>query len=341
VDVADAVAGQANFATVPPSDFAQALGGAQPVGTKVGVGDTLEVTIWEAAPPALFGTANLSSDIGSPVATSSANTLPGFLVGPSGSISVPFAGDIPVVGRTSRQIEKEIVRRLQGRAHLPQAEVRIARNVASTVSVLGEVRNPGVIPLTPHGERILDAISEAGGTTDPLDRMTIQVTRGPIVRRIAARELISNPQDNVVLTTGDVVTALYQPYSFTVLGAAGKNDEVRFEGAGLTLSQALGRVGGLAAARADPKGVFIFRWERPLELGTQSETANVDSPGAIPVIYQADLKDPRVYFAAQRFQMHDGDVLYVSDSSTADLQRFINLIASSILPFSAAKNIAQ
>ena len=38
------------------------------------------------------------------------------------------------------------------------------------------------------------------------------------------------------------MTAFFQPYSFTVLGAAGKNDEIRFEGAGITLSQALGRM---------------------------------------------------------------------------------------------------
>jgi polysaccharide export outer membrane protein len=168
--------------------------------------------------------------------------------------------------------------------------------------------------------------------------MTIQVTRGPIVRRIAARDLIADPRNNVVLKSGDVITALYQPYSFTVLGAAGKNDEVRFEGVGLSLSQALGRVGGLASDRADPKGVFIFRWEHPADM---PNAASGSSSLGIPVIYRADLKDPATYFAAQRFRMRDGDVLYISNSSVADLQRFVNLIASSILPFSAVKTITQ
>lgn len=318
--------------------FAEALGGAEPVGTRVGVGDTLEVTIWEASPPALFGTARLDSGIGSGIAVSQPNTLPGIQVGPSGTITIPFAGQVPAAGRTLRQIEEEIVHRLEGKAHLPQAQVRIARNVTATVSVLGDVKNPSEIPLTPHGERILDALSEAGGTSEPLDRMTIQVTRGAIVRRIAARELIGDPRNNVVLKSGDVITALYQPYSFTVLGAAGKNDEVRFEGVGLSLSQALGRVGGLASDRADPKGVFIFRWEHPSD--TPNAAFGISSPG-IPVIYRADLKDPATYFAAQRFRMRDGDILYISNSSVADLQRFVNLIASSILPFSTVKTITQ
>jgi polysaccharide export outer membrane protein len=69
--------------------------------------------------------------------------------------------------------------------------------------------------------------------------------------------------------------------------------------------------------------------------------ASGSSSLGIPVIYRADLKDPATYFAAQRFRMRDGDVLYISNSSVADLQRFVNLIASSILPFSAVKTITQ
>lgn len=337
-DITEAVATQTAQPDGSTNSFSDDLGGAQPVGTQVGVGDTLEVTIWEASPPALFGTARLDSGIGSGIAVSQPNTLPGMQVGPSGTITVPFAGQVPAAGRTLRQIEEEIVRRLQGRAHLPQVQVRIVRNVTATVSVLGSVKNPSEIPLTPHGERILDALSEAGGTSEPLDRMTVQVTRGPIVRRIAARDLIADPRNNVVLKSGDVVTVLYQPYSFTVLGAAGKNDEVRFEGAGLSLSQALGRIGGLATDRADPKGVFIFRWMHP---GDGPKTTSANSSGVIPVIYRADLKDPATYFAAQRFRMRDGDILYISNSPVADLQRFVNLIASSILPFSTVRTITQ
>jgi polysaccharide export outer membrane protein len=337
-DITEAVATANVRSGSSAENFAEALGGAEPVGTRVGVGDTLAVTIWEASPPALFGAERLDSGIGSGIAVSQPNTLSGMQVGPSGTITIPFAGEVPAAGRTLRQIEQEIVRRLQGKAHLPQAQVRIERNVTTTVAVLGDVKNPGEIPLTPHGERILDALSEAGGTSEPLDRMTVQITRGPIVRRIAARDLIADPRNNVVLKSGDVVTALYQPYSFTVLGAAGKNDEVRFEGVGLSLSQALGRIGGLAADRADSKGVFIFRWEH---LAAAANGASVDPSDAVPVIYRADLKDPATYFAAQRFRMRDGDVLYVSNSSVADLQRFVNLIASSILPFSAVKTITQ
>jgi polysaccharide export outer membrane protein len=182
---------------------------------------------------------------------------------------------------------------------------------------------------------VLDAVSAVGGTNDPLDRTTIQLTRGDIVRRMAAEDIIADPRNNVVLASGDVITALYQPYSFTVLGAAGKNEEVRFEATGLTLSQALGRVGGLRSDTADPKGVFVFRWQRPTNPTTGAQAAGQ----GVPVIYRIDLKQPATYLAAQKFEMEDGDVLYVSNSPVSDFQRFVSLVATSILPISAARAV--
>lgn len=329
VDVTQGVAQQLSQASADQKDvFARDLSGAQPVGTTVGIGDTVDVTIWEASPPALFGTATLDSSTGSFIQTSQPNSLPGFLVGPSGTITIPFAGEIQAAGRSVHDIEREIVRRLQGRAHQPQAIVRISRNVATTVTVLGDVKQPGQIPLTPHGERVLDALSAVGGTDAPLDRMTVQLTRGTIVRKMAVADIVTNPANNVVLKSGDVLTALYQPNSFTVLGAAGKNDEVRFEGTGISLSQALGRIGGLRSDSGDPKGVFIFRWQKPDAAGQR-----------VPVIYRVDLKQPETYLAAQNFEMRNGDVLYVSNSAVSEFQRFLGLVASSILPVSRATTI--
>ena len=51
---------------------------------------------------------------------------------------------------------------------------------------------------------------------------------------------------------GDVVTALLQPHSFTVLVAAGCNDEIRYEALGVKLSEALVRTGGLQDGQRKP-----------------------------------------------------------------------------------------
>lgn len=114
--------------------FAGVLGGVRPVGTAVETGDAVEVTIWEAPPATLFGGPTADTRIGTPISTSRPTVLPELLVGPEGTISVPFAGAVPARGRTLREIEEEIVRRLRGRANAPQAQVRLSRNVTSTVT---------------------------------------------------------------------------------------------------------------------------------------------------------------------------------------------------------------
>lgn len=318
--------------------FAEDIGDAQPVGTIVGVGDALEVTIWEAPPALLFGGGTFDTRIGTQPVGSRPDVLPQLVVGPSGSITVPFAGQVPAAGRSLRDIEQTIVARLRGKAHQPQALVRLARNATANVAVLGDVVTAGRVPLTPRGERLLDALALAGGTRQPVERMTVQVTRGDRTVTMPLQAVVRNSRQNIILQRDDVVTALYQPFAFTVLGAAGKNEEVRFEGVGLSLSQALGRIGGLQDMRADPKGVFLFRLEDTQRIrGLLPAQASL--PGnQTPVIYQVDLKQPQTYFAAQQFSMRDGDVLFISNSPTADFQRFVNILASSVLPAVSVTN---
>jgi len=126
-----------------------------------------------------------------------------------------------------------------------------------------------------------------------------------------------------------VMTAMYQPYSFTSLGATGKNEEIPFEGTGLTLSQALGRVSGLQDMRANVSGVFIFRMEKPEAIG---ESADGDNDRLVPVIYRINMRDPATFFVAQSFPIRNKDILYVSNAKLADIQKFVNVVASSVLP---------
>jgi polysaccharide export outer membrane protein len=231
-----------------------------------------------------------------------------------------------------REIERTIVARLRGKANQPQVIARIARNATANVAVVGEVGSAGRYPLTPRGERLLDVIALAGGTKQPLDRMTVQVTRGSTSATMPLQAVVRDARNNIVLARDDIVTAIFQPNSFVVLGAAGRNEEVRFEGNGLTLSQALGRLGGLQDMRADPKGVFLFRWESAERMRDVVDTPLVPPEGPVPVIFQVNLKEPETFFASQNFAMKNGDVIFISNSPASDFQRFVNLVASTVLP---------
>ena len=309
--------------------FSEELGEGTPVGTVVGRGDVLDVAIWEAPPAALFGP---SSDLRS-VSGGRGTALPEQMVDSDGQIVVPFIGQVQAAGRAPQAIARDITSRLTGIAHRPQAVVRLVRNAAANVTVVGDVMSSSRVPLTARGERVLDVLALAGGVKQPVNKTTIQITRGSKVVSLPLESVIRDPSQNVRLQPEDVMTALFQPFSFTALGAIGKNDEVPFEGTGLTLAQALGRISGLQDTRSDVKGVFIFRLEDPQAFAPMSSEAVKATPdGKVPVIYRINMKDPATFFVAQSFPMRNRDVLYVSNAPLADIQKFVNVIYSTLLP---------
>ncbi len=313
------------------------LGDVAPFNTVVGNGDTLDVTIWEAPPAALFGVMSAgSSAVG---LAGRSPDIPDQMVDSNGQISIPFVGKVTAVDRTPTQIASEIERRLRGVAHLPQVVVRRIDNSTANVTIVGDVADSKRMPLTPKGERLLDALASAGGTKQPIGKLMVQVTRGSHVASMPLERVIQDPLQNIRLAPDDVVTLLYQPYSFTALGAVGANAEVPFEGTGMTLAQALGRVGGLKDERSDPKGVFIFRMENRLAV---DDGATISTPNAasetVPVIYRVNLKDPASFFLAQRFEIRNRDVIYISNSPTADLQKFLGLLSQATFSLTGIGN---
>jgi len=338
VDVNDEVARRV-LAVQRTGSFSDSLESKTPPGYVVGAGDALEVSVWEAPPAALFGAAVVDPSAG--LATTRQTTFPEQMVNADGVINVPFAGAVSVVGKSPQQIETIIVKRFAGKANQPQVLVRVIRNATSNVTVVGEVGQSMRMPLTPKGERILDAVAAAGGVRQPVGKTTLQLSRSGKVVSMPLDSVIQDPVQNIYLHPGDVVTALFQPLSFTSLGATGKNEEINFEAKGITLAQALGRVSGLHDAQANAQGVFIFRFENPDALSAEGRNALRTPDGKVPVVYRVDLKDPRSFLVAQNFPVKDKDVMYVANAPAAELQKFLNVLTSSIFSVSSLVNLSN
>jgi polysaccharide export outer membrane protein len=311
--------------------FSESLGQSSETANSIGPGDVLEVNIWEAPPATLFGATG--GDARSGMASGSrATTLPDQVVDRDGTILVPFAGKIAAAGRTLQAIEADVVKRLNGKAHLPEVMVRRTRNHSSTVTIVGEVASSTKMPLTPSGERLLDALAAAGGVRQPVNKTTVQITRGAEYHALPLETVIRDPRQNVPLRAGDVVTALFQPLSFTALGATGKNEEINFEAQGITLAQALARAGGLIDSRSDAQGVFVFRLEPEAALSWPRQPASATPEGMVPVVYRIDLKKPSSFFVMQSFAINNRDIVYVSNAPAAELHKFLNLVFSVAYP---------
>jgi polysaccharide export outer membrane protein len=330
VDVTEAIA-RTLYSKRHHADFSEALGDSQAFRQRLGIGDTLEVSIWEAPPATLFGAGQLGGS--GTAGNEHATVLPDQVIDGDGDISIPFIGAVQAAGRTPTQLQRDITSRLRNMAHEPQVLVKLSHNATSYVTVVGDVVNSNRLPLTAHGERVLDALAASGGVRQPIGKMTIQITRGNTVASMPLDHVIRNPRQNVPLNAGDVVTALFQPDSFIALGATGKNEEIDFEGQGITLAQALARAGGLQDSRSDAQGVFVFRLENANALNNWPTTpVRTTADGKVPVIYRLDLRDPNSFIVAQSFMIDDKDLLYVSNAPVTELQKVLNLFFSVAYP---------
>jgi polysaccharide export outer membrane protein len=341
VDV-DAAVARRLLESRPTTLFSDLFSSTRSSNEVVGPGDVLEVSIWEAPPAVLFSSAVKDAAFlsNASVAPSGVTTFPAQMVGREGSIYVPFAGKTPAAGKSLEDIESAITEKLRGKANQPQVLVRLAANNTAYVTIVGEVTKSARMALTPRGESLLDALAAAGGTTRPVEKITIQVTREAIVYALPLDTIIRDPHQNIVLRSGDIVTALYQPSSFTAMGATGKSDEINFESQGISLAQALARAGGVIDSRSNAEGVFVFRFEsddanRPANAKTSAQKDK------IPVIYRLNLKDPRSLFVAQSFPMKDKDILYVANAPAAELQKFLNLLVSTVYPIEGAISLSR
>lgn len=317
--------------------FSQTLGNERVVSRRIGAGDVIEVSIWEAAPATLFGA---TSAVGtSLITTSHATTLPEQPVDDDGFITVPFAGRVMAAGKTIQEVQQEIISGLRGKANQPEVLVRLTRNLSSNATVVGEVNVSTRVPLVPGNERLLDALAAAAGVRQPVNKMTIQVTRAENVYSLPLETIIRDPKQNVPLLPGDVVTALFQPYSFTALGATGKNEEVNFETQGISLAQALARSGGLLDARSNARGVFIFRFEPKNALKWPHEPVMTTPDNLVPAVFRIDLTDPQSFFIMQSFPIENRDILYVSNAPITEMQKFLNVLFSVAYPVLAVKQV--
>ncbi len=320
------------------ASFSDVFPGGVPNNYVVRPGDVLEVSVWEAPPAMLFGAITLDPQIGP--ATTNAITFPEQMVGPDGMISMPFAGRIAVRGRRTIDIESAIVKRLQGKANNPQVLVRIAQNNTSNVTVVGEVSQSTQMPLTPKGERLLDALAAGGGVKQSVNRVAIQLSRDDITATMALDSIIRDPKQNIGLKPGDVVTALFQSQSFSVLGATGKNEEIQFE------AQVFHWCRPWRAPEAWSTTVpmhveYSSFASRNLNWWTVIRLMGSAVQGPVPVVYLVDLRDPKSFFVTQNFPIQNGDVIYVSNAPAAEFQKFLRLVVSVAVPSVTLNNAVQ
>jgi polysaccharide biosynthesis/export protein len=299
---------------------------------KLGIGDIVSVTVFEAAAGGLFIPAEAGVRPGNFV------TLPNQPIDTRGNLTVPYAGLVPAAGKTPAEISREIVNRIKDRAIEPQVEVALVTQNSSLITVIGEVNvattaSPtGRVPAQWSGERILDVITRAGGLKDQGQDTWVVLERQGRRAAVPFGSLVYEPGNNIWAWPGDTIYLYKEPQTFLAFGATGIQGQFPFT-AGvassawrMTLAEGVAAAGGLLDLQADPGSVFLYRRE-PRELAERLgvDCSKMEGP-TVPVVYSTSFADPAGYFLASRVQMHNKDVIFVANAQSVDITKFANFL---------------
>lgn len=285
----------------------------------IGPGDRLLVAIFEPS-GSLFGQRSGNDGV-----RAGNSTLPLLSVDRNGAVSVPFAGAVQVAGLTTTEAAAAVRRALQGRVGNPQVTVAIEESLSNTVTVLGEVNQPGRAPLLINGDTILDAIAAVGGAARPVEDIQVQVRRGARTYSAPLSAVSTEFAENVRLQRGDQVNLVYTPRRYRTFGAVGAVRDTEMPAGVTTLAAALGNAGGLNDNFANARSVLVFRFERP-EVAAALGLTQPATVRGVPVVYRLNLEEASGFFTANDFVVQPEDIIYAPRSMSAEVRKFFELV---------------
>jgi polysaccharide export outer membrane protein len=127
---------------------------------------------------------------------------------PDGKISLPLAGDLVATGQTPAGLREAITTALRDYVTNPVVTVIVVETQLPTISVMGEVNDPGSVPLK-GPMTVLEALAAAGGFKDFANTKNITIRRPTAagVQRIKFnyKQAVKADSEPVYVQAGDVI----------------------------------------------------------------------------------------------------------------------------------------
>ena len=129
------------------------------------------------------------------------------VVRPDGKISLPLIGELSVSGRTAIELQKEVAQKLTKYIEQPTVNVIVKEVNSAKVSVMGEVKTPGMYKIRDRAT-VFDAVALAGGFTEYAKRNKVTLIR--IGSNGQQQQFVINVDDQLKGRKGDLFYIL--PY---------------------------------------------------------------------------------------------------------------------------------
>ena len=210
----------------------------------------------------------------------------------------------------------------------PQLDVRVVAYRSQKVYVVGEVNNPGVLPLDDLPLMIADAISLSGGLTENAHKSGVNVSRDGVVHQIDLRALYdyADASQNLMLKHGDIVNVLDRSQQKVFLMGEVRNpSSVEIINGRLGLARALAEAAGVNQFTANPSAIYVVRG------------SNKDKPQ----IFHLDAQYATGMLLAERFAMQAQDVVFVDTAGISSWNRVSTQLLPSISIIGIADSVSR
>ena len=286
-------------------------GGGRQTGT-IRAGDRLDLVVWDSNETSLLTTLGARQV-----------PLTQLTVAPDGKIFVPYLDRVHVAGKTTEAARTEIQERLTVIAPSAQVQLAMTPGRANSVDLVGGVGAPGSFPLTDGSMTVLNLIALGGGVSSAMANPLVRLSRSGNTYVTSLNRLYENPELDTVVQGGDQVIVVEDTRKFLALGAAGKEQIVKFPTDRPTALEAIASIGGVNDSRGDPKAILILR-----EYPSSAISNGVRGPVAKRVIFIIDMTTADGLFSAGRFRINPDDVIYVSESPLTAFNTISGLVGS-------------
>lgn len=279
----------------------------RPQSYQIHPGDTLLVTVWD------------HPELSTPAGSQQQAVANGRQVQPDGGFFFPYAGRTNISGKTIEEVRSMLASKLGRYLNDPQVDVNVV-GYGGQVSLAGAFTTTAPQQITPVPLTLSQAIGRAGVNVAQADLSGLVLTRDGTSYRLDQDALNRNGAiaPDIYLKPGDQI---FMPFNdrkeVYVVGEVKTPQALTFKTTDLTLTQALGRVGGVDPTTSKASAVYVIRGAEDVQ----------KTPATV---YHLNARSPVAFALADRFMLRPGDVVFVGPAGVTRWNRLVN----QLLPFS-------
>lgn len=279
---------------------------------RIGPRDILSITVWDhpelTIPAGEFRTAEAA----------------GHIVAEDGTIFFPYAGKVNVAGKSIVEVREALTRAIAGKIANPQLDVRVAAYRSQRAYVVGEVKKPGVLPITDVPMSVVEAINLAGDTTPEAALSRITLTRKGQVVPIDLQAIYEKGDfsQNHLLQDGDILqVADRNLQKVFVLGEVERPSALLMHKGRMTLAEAIGEAGGVDRTSSNPGRIYVLR-------GNPKQ----------PEVFHLDGNSADALILGDQFNLRPRDIVYVDTAGVVRWNRVIEQLLPTVDLLNAASD---